>query len=173
MFEMFKAQGVHAKAVMGHSAGEASAAYACGAYTLEEACYLVYHRSRLQSKLAGCGRMLVLMLDSSGVEDMLTRLGFAENVEVACFNSPSNTVVCGAEDVIMQLREKLEADGQPIGTLIPGDIAFHSRHMMIIKEELFDALAVLHHSVSWKTNTIFGNCTISHFPWSSSFPATL
>lgn len=143
MYELFKAHGVHPKAVIGHSAGEASAAYASGFYSLEEACCLVYHRSRLQSKLAGCGRMLVLMLNSTAAEEMLASYGFSDDLEIACFNSPCNTVVCGTEDKITQFREKLEAEGKPTGTLIAGNIAFHSRFMEPIKEELFESLSML------------------------------
>jgi thioester reductase-like protein len=140
MFEMFKAHGIHPKAVMGHSAGEAAAAYASGAYSLREACFLVYHRARLQNQLSGCGRMLVLMMNTTDCKETLIRHGLSELLDIACFNSPSNTVVCGAEDLIMKLRGKLESEGNPSGTLIAGNIAFHSRHMMIIKDQLFTIL---------------------------------
>ena len=87
--------------------------------------------------------MLVLLQDSSSTEYTLERLGFSGQIEIACYNSPSQTVVCGAEDTIKEFQAKLEADGQPSGTLIAGNIAFHSQHMEPIHEELMNDLAVL------------------------------
>jgi len=151
LFEMLKAHGVHPDAVVGHSAGEAGSAYASGAYTLEEATRLVYDRARLQQLTAGCGRMLVLMMERSAVEASLTKLGFdyqgegleGDVVDLACFNSPNNTVVCGAPATIAKLQEALVADGLQAGKLIPGNIAFHSRHMLPIKAELYEVLGQL------------------------------
>eukprot|EP00977_Amphora_coffeiformis_P007314 scaffold1586_cov158-Amphora_coffeaeformis.AAC.3 len=152
IFEMLKAQGVHPSVVVGHSAGEAASAYASGAYCLEEMCQLVYHRSQLQQKLAGSGRMLVLMQDVTSVKETLSRLGFscgegdgndAYDVEIACVNSPTNTVVCGTAEVIAQVQQQLESDKQPPGKLIPGNIAFHSSHTNAIKEKLLEALTPL------------------------------
>ena len=151
LFEMLKAHGVHPDAVVGHSAGEAGSAYASGAYTLEEATRLVYDRARLQQLTAGCGRMLVLMMERSAVEASLTKLGFdyqgegieGDVVDLACFNSPNNTVVCGAPATIAKLQEALVADGLQAGKLIPGNIAFHSRHMLPIKAELYKVLGQL------------------------------
>ena len=76
---------MHANAVVGHSAGEAAATYATGAYTLEEATFLVYHRSRLQDKLSGTGRMLVLMMDKTATLTT-TEDATGENVvDLACY----------------------------------------------------------------------------------------
>ena len=54
LFELLGSWGVRPSCVMGHSAGEPGAAYASGALSLEETVELVYHRSRLQQRLAGC-----------------------------------------------------------------------------------------------------------------------
>lgn len=140
MYEMLKSQGFTPEAVVGHSAGEVAAAYASGAYDLKEACQLVYHRSVLQQKLAGCGRMLVLMMDHKTVSETLAEYELDSEIEIACFNSPVNTVVCGSSEKIEILRSFLDKDGLPAGKLIPGNIAFHSRYMDPIENPLLDVL---------------------------------
>ena len=113
---MLKASGVHPVCVLGHSAGEASAAYASGAYTLEEACALVHTRSVLQQKTAGSGRMLVFPgYDRGSITEALGRMGVTvaeegattvepDSVDVACENSPSNTVICAPEPLVLRIQ---------------------------------------------------------------------
>ena len=82
LLELLKTWGVHANAIVGHSAGEAAATYATGAYTLEEAKFLVYHCSRFHDKLSGTGRMLVLMMDETATLEMLTKYNFTTTEDV-------------------------------------------------------------------------------------------
>lgn len=142
LYEMLRVQGVRACCVVGHSAGEAGAAYASGAYTLEEACYIVYHRAKLQQGLSGCGRMFVLMMGKKDVEDKLAEFGLADKTYIACINAPANTVICGPEEVIMEFKEKLSAEGIN-GKLIPGNIAFHSPLMMPIEKPVLEIMGKL------------------------------
>ena len=150
LLEMFKTWGVYADCVVGHSSGEVAAAYACGALSLAEATRLVYHRATLQQRTAGSGRMLVIGLDRPGVEDLLDNvrnLSFsgrncAVQVEIACENSPVSTVVCGSETDLLPIIEELEQHNLQ-HQLIPGNIAFHSRAMDPIHEDVLASLAFL------------------------------
>ena len=148
--ELLKTWGVFPDCVLGHSSGEVAAAYACGALSLKEATRLVFHRSNLQQKTAGSGRMLAIGSDRTGIEKLLDELGISfrnhsnQNVqaEVACVNAPASIVVCGKEDVLMLLVEELNRRNRQ-SSLLPGNIAFHSSAMNSIFDESLKALAFL------------------------------
>ncbi len=150
LVEMFKTWGVYADCVVGHSSGEVAAGYACGALSLAEATQLVFHRATLQQRTAGSGRMLVVGLDRSGVEDLLNVVRIpvqagpdrAAMVEIACENSPASTVLCGSEAELGPIIEELVRCNVQ-HQLLPGNIAFHSRAMDPIREEVLTSLAFL------------------------------
>ena len=114
LVELLKTWGVYADCVIGHSSGEVAAAYACGALSLAEATRLVFHRATLQQRTAGSGRMLAIGLDRAGVGELLEglRVPFqgdgepADRVEIACVNSPANTVVCGKRDALEPVHRR-------------------------------------------------------------------
>ena len=54
--------GIKPDAVIGHSAGEVAAHYLAGALTFEQTIQVIYHRSRLQQRTSGTGRMLAVGL---------------------------------------------------------------------------------------------------------------
>ena len=150
LVELFKTWGVYPDCVVGHSSGEAAAAYACGALTLADATRLVFHRATLQQRVAGSGRMLAIGLDRPGVEGLLDTLDVPcrldgdrpVQVEIACENAPANTVVCGRETALKPVMEELERRGLQ-HRLIPGNIAFHSRAMDTIEDDVRAALSFL------------------------------
>ncbi len=150
LVELLNTWGVHPDCVIGHSSGEVAAAYASGALSLEDATRLVFYRASLQQRAAGSGRMLAIGLDRLGTEGLLERLdtfsnsngGLRAGAEVACENSPANTVICGRESVLQPVMKEL--DRQNIqNRLIPGNIAFHSRAMDVIRDDSLSALAFL------------------------------
>jgi acyl transferase domain-containing protein len=59
---LWRSWGVEPSAIVGHSVGEAAAAYVSGALPLREAVRVIYHRSRLQQTTAGTGTMLAIGL---------------------------------------------------------------------------------------------------------------
>ncbi len=149
LVELFKTWGVYPDCVVGHSSGEVAAAYACGALSLTEAMRLVYYRAALQQRVAGSGRMLAVGLDRAGLEQFLEESGVSVRradhsgtVEIACENSPANTVVCAVEDVLRSLMAELDRRGLQ-NTLIPGNIAFHSSAMDPIRDDALAALSFL------------------------------
>ena len=150
LVELFKTCGVFPDCVVGHSSGEVAAAYASGALSLEDATRLVFNRATLQQRLAGSGRMLAIGLDRGRVEELIESLGIpcggepdpSEAVEIACENSPANTVICGRETILHTVAEELDRRNLQ-SRLIPGNIAFHSQAMNSIKEDVFASLAFL------------------------------
>ncbi len=150
LVELLATWGVHPDCVVGHSSGEVAAAYASGALSLADATHLVYHRATLQQRVAGSGRMLAIGLDRPGVEDLLEETGVSfrsgnhrrAQVEIACENSPANTVICGRESALRSVMGELDnRDLQ--NRLIPGNIAFHSTAMDPLHEAAKEALAFM------------------------------
>ena len=150
LVELFKTWGVYPDCVVGHSSGEVAAAYACGALPLGDATRLVFHRATLQQRVAGSGRMLAIGLDRPGVELLLDTLevpfrldgGRPVKVEIACENAPANTVICGCEAALQPVVEELDRRSLQ-HRLIPGNIAFHSRAMDAIEDDVMEALSFL------------------------------
>ncbi|MDE2660840.1 MAG: SDR family NAD(P)-dependent oxidoreductase [Acidobacteriota bacterium] len=148
LVELFKTWGVYPDCVVGHSAGEVAAAYACGALSLADATRVIYHRATLQQRTAGSGRMLAVGLDRLGVEDLLASLNVSqpdstvEEVQIACENSPASTVLCAREDALRPVMAELDRRNL-YNRLIPGNIAFHSMAMDPIRDDLIDALSFL------------------------------
>ena len=148
--ELFKTWGVYPNCVVGHSSGEAAAAYACGALSLAEATRLIFHRATLQQRVAGSGRMLAIGLDRTGVEQLLETLGVPfrpdENrpaqVEIACENAPASTVICGKEVALRPVMEELDRRHLQ-NRLLQGNIAFHSSAMDPLKDDAQVALSFL------------------------------
>ena len=150
LVELLATWGVHPDCVVGHSSGEVAAAYASGALSLADATHLVYHRATLQQRVAGSGRMLAIGLDRPGVEGLLEEAGVSfrsgdhgrSRVEIACENSPANTVICGRESALRPVMAELDRRDLQ-NRLIPGNIAFHSTAMDPLREDALDALAFL------------------------------
>jgi len=150
LVELLATWGIHPDCVLGHSSGEVAAAYACGALSLAEATHLVYHRATLQQRVAGSGRMLAIGLDRQGLESLLEELRVSfrsgnhqsARIEIACENSPANTVICGRERALRAVMAELDRRGLQ-NRLIPGNIAFHSTAMDPLREDAMAALAFL------------------------------
>ncbi|MCY4592999.1 MAG: SDR family NAD(P)-dependent oxidoreductase [Alphaproteobacteria bacterium] len=150
LVELFRTWGVYPDCVLGHSSGEVAAAYASGALSLADATRLVYHRATLQQRVAGSGRMLAIGLDLAGVEELLDSLELPfrldgeqpVQVEIACENAPANTVICGREDALRPVMEELDRRTLQ-NSLLPGNIAFHSRAMDAIRGDALEALSFL------------------------------
>ena len=150
LVELFKTWGVYPDCVVGHSSGEVAAAYACGALSLGDATRLVFHRATLQQRTAGSGRMLAIGLGRCGIEELLDTLEVPfrldanrpVQVEIACENAPANTVICGSETALQPVIEELDRRNLQ-HRLVPGNIAFHSRAMDAIREDVAAALSFL------------------------------
>ena len=150
ILELLKTWGVYPDCVIGHSSGEVTAAYASGALSLEDATHLVYVRSNLQQRTARSGRMLAIGLDRIGFEEILEEMGIPYrpdghapvSIEIACENSPANTVICGMESNLRPIMKVLDTRNIQNG-LLQGNIAFHSTAMEIIKNDVIENLSFL------------------------------
>jgi acyl transferase domain-containing protein/acyl carrier protein len=137
ILEWLSAHGIVAEAVLGHSVGEVSAAYAAGILSLAEACRVIAERSRAQGRTAGTGRMAALGVSAESAASVIAAYG--EALTIAAVNSPNAVTLAGDADAIEALGVELEPTGaffRPLDL----DYAFHSRCMDPIREALLDRL---------------------------------
>ncbi|KAJ4456140.1 putative Highly reducing polyketide synthase sdnO [Paratrimastix pyriformis] len=140
-----RAWGIRPVAVMGHSVGEISAAYACGRLSLADAVTVMYHRSRLQDQAADPkrpkGRMLAVGLPPGEVEALIEARPQA-TLALAAINSPSTCTISGDEAALTEIQQQLE-QRQVMARWIKIEAAFHSPHMDFLRDELIASLADL------------------------------
>jgi acyl transferase domain-containing protein len=87
--------GVTPEAVMGHSLGEVSAAWAAGMLTLDNACRVVAVRAMVLRGTTGSGKMLAVRASLAEVERSLQEMGLFGRLDVAAINAPRDIVLAG------------------------------------------------------------------------------
>ncbi len=129
--------GIVPGAVYGHSVGEVAAAYASGALTLEQACQVIYYRSNYQARTKGMGRMAAVNICAADALHLDQVQSGA--VELGAVNSPESITLTGDEYALLQIEEKMQAQGI-FFRLLDIDYPFHSRHMQSLQSGLCESL---------------------------------
>jgi malonyl CoA-acyl carrier protein transacylase len=122
------AAGGQPKYLAGHSLGEYNALMAAGAFDFITGLRLVQKRGELMAKAKNGSMAAVVGLSSEAVirlvaENRLTAL------DVANYNSPSQTVVSGLTEDIQRAGPLMEKAGAKLYIPLPVSAAFHSRYM--------------------------------------------
>ncbi len=125
--------------ILGHSLGEYSALYGCGAYTFEKGLELVAYRGEIMSAADKTARGMmaaVLGAESESIEDVLE--GYKDKVFIANYNDHTQIVISGYEDEVVKAMSDLKEKG--IKKVIPlkVNIASHCPLMSSVSESLGD-----------------------------------
>jgi acyl transferase domain-containing protein/NADPH:quinone reductase-like Zn-dependent oxidoreductase/acyl carrier protein len=137
ILEWLEAHGIEGDAVLGHSVGEVSAAYAAGILSLDEACRVIAERSRAQGRTAGTGRMAALGLSPENAA--LAIAPYGDRLTIAAVNSPNSVTIAGDAAAIGALGAEIEPN-QIFFRPLDLDYAFHSRFMDPISDQILDRL---------------------------------
>ncbi len=114
--------GIRPQAMIGHSVGEYVAACLAGVCSPEDALRLVAARGRLMQG-APQGAMLSVRLEESAARDLL-----GGKLSLAAVNGPASCVVSGPRDAIVEMEQRLTAEGVDHRRLHTSH-AFHSEMM--------------------------------------------
>ena len=136
---VWRSYGVHPDAVIGHSVGEIAAAVTSEALSLQDGARLICRRSLLLRRVAGQGAMAMAGLT---FEEAARRLDGNERVGPAIASSPASTVIAGDPEAVAEVVSAWQAEGIVVRK-VASDVAFHSRHMDPLLDELAAAAADL------------------------------
>ena len=133
--------GISPDAVIGHSAGEVAAHHLAGLLTFEQAIEVIYHRSRLQQRTSGQGRMLAVGLDAESLMRTIDGKAldeFGRRLSVAAINSPSAVTVAGDSDLLDDMARQLDEAGI-FNRYLSVKVPYHTHYMEAVKDDLFSA----------------------------------
>ncbi|WP_437494041.1 type I polyketide synthase [Sorangium sp. So ce1014] len=131
--ELLRSWGVTPDAVVGHSVGEAAAAYVAGALSLEAAVRLVCLRGRVMQKATGLGKMAAVALGAGDGARALR--GHEDRLSIAAINDPGSVVLSGEAAPLEELLERLRGQGV-LCRMLGVNYAFHSPQMAPLEGEL-------------------------------------
>lgn len=134
------AQGVRPQYVAGHSLGEYNALLAAGVFDFLTGLKLVKKRGELMAQATGGGMAAVAGLRAEQVARLRLEHGLFD-LDVANFNSPTQTVLSGPVADIKRGQALFEAAGATAYVPLPVSAAFHSRYMVDAARLYADFLA--------------------------------
>jgi len=126
----------------GHSLGEYNALLAAGSFDFMTGLRLVKKRGELMSQAVGGGMAAVIGLAPDKIARALETSGLT-SIDIANYNSPSQTVVSGPVQDIEQAESILENAGARLFVALPVSAAFHSRYMAGAAKEFADFLSAV------------------------------
>lgn len=130
---LWRSWGVVPDAVVGHSMGEAAAAYIAGALSLEDAVWIICKRSELLLHTSGKGAMAAVEMTLEQATTLVA--DYAGRVSVAVSNSANSTVLSGDPKAIEEILTSLERQNI-FGRLVKVDVASHSPQMDPLRDDL-------------------------------------
>lgn len=136
------AEGVAPAYLAGHSLGEYNALLAAGVFDFVTGLRLVKKRGELMSQAKNGGMAAVIGLASAGIAATI-RENALSSIDVANFNTPSQTVVSGPVDEIRRAGPFFEKAGAQMYIPLQVSAAFHSRYMADASQAFGEFLAPL------------------------------
>jgi 4-hydroxyphenylalkanoate synthase len=140
LYQLIRSFGLVPDYLLGHSAGEISAAHVAGVLSLEHACTLVAARSRLMQAVTADGAMSAVQATEEHVRRGLA--GYGGRVSIAAVNAPESVVISGDADAVADLTRQMRDEGRKCRRLVTSH-AFHSSHMEAILGEFTEAAGKL------------------------------
>jgi acyl transferase domain-containing protein/acyl carrier protein len=142
LVELWRSWGVEPDAVLGHSVGEYTAAWAAGALSLGDALSLVARRASLMHRTLEPGEMAAVAAGEQRVVEAIA--AYDGQVSIAAINGAESTVISGASQPLSRAAAELAAAGFKVERLRVSH-AFHSPLVEPILDELERyAAAVVH-----------------------------
>ena len=112
----------------GHSVGEYAALSTAKAFSFSDGLRLVAKRGEIMAKISGGRMAAVIGLEPSRIKEVLAEID-ADDVDLANFNSPGQTVLSGPAASMEPLGDPMKAAGAKMFVPLKVSGAFHSRMM--------------------------------------------
>ncbi|KAJ5516813.1 polyketide synthase/peptide synthetase [Penicillium freii] len=132
LVELLRSAGIWFTAVVGHSSGEITAAYAAGFISATDAIRIAYFRGLHASKAQGAngekGGMLAVGTSMEDAHELCDLPDFQGQIRIAACNSSSSVTLSGDEETLDQVQVVLEDERKFVRRLLV-DKAYHSHHM--------------------------------------------
>jgi len=133
LVKLWQSWGIQPSVVIGHSLGEYAALNAAGVLSSDDTIHLVGRRAKLLQETCTAGTHTMLAVKASLEDIREATAGIF--LEVACLNSPTDTVLCGTLDIVKKLSRALSQAGYK-SVVLDLPYAFHSTHVEPILEDL-------------------------------------
>jgi trans-AT polyketide synthase/acyltransferase/oxidoreductase domain-containing protein len=117
----------------GHSLGEYNALHAAGVFSFETGLRLVKKRGELMAAAVDGAMAAVIGITADEIKVLLDKNGLGQ-IDVANFNSPSQTVIAGSKETLEQAA-RLFGERNIRCVILNVSAAFHSRHMQAAQAE--------------------------------------
>ncbi|AGA31109.1 hybrid non-ribosomal peptide synthetase/type I polyketide synthase [Singulisphaera acidiphila] len=137
---LWRSWGIVPDAIVGHSLGEIAAAHLAGAFDLEDAFRIAYHRGRLMRRVAGFGLTAALGLAPHDAQRLVD--DSAGRLSLVALNGPEFTTVSGDPNTVRELVDRLKRQ-DVFARILDVDCAFHSPQMDPLLGEFAESLAGL------------------------------
>jgi len=154
-------QGARPTHLAGHSLGEYNALLAAGVFDFLTGLRLTQKRGELMSRAKNGGMGAVIGLGADAVAKVIEENGLA-SIDVANFNSPSQTVVSGPTEDVRRAGPLFEKAGARIYMPLQVSAAFHSRYMADAAKAFADFLAPM--SFAAPQIPVISNVTAQPYP---------
>jgi malonyl CoA-acyl carrier protein transacylase len=159
------ADGTRPSYLAGHSLGEYNALLAAGAFDFLTGLRLVQKRGELMSQAKNGGMGAVIGLNAAAIAKVIQDHGLT-TLDVANFNTPSQTVVSGPVDDIKRAGPFFDQAGAQMFIPLQVSAAFHSRYMAPAANAFADFLAPM--SFAAPTLPVIANATAQPYPSTDS-----
>ena len=143
LHEALAKRGLKPDLLTGHSVGEIAAVQIAGVLSLPDAAKLVVARGKLMGALPTGGAMVAI--EASEQEATESIAGKEQELSIAGINSPSSTVLSGAEEAIEEAEDHWQSEGRRTKRLAVSH-AFHSPLMEPMLEEFAEVAQCLQYA---------------------------
>ncbi|MBV8586127.1 MAG: acyltransferase domain-containing protein, partial [Verrucomicrobia bacterium] len=137
---VWRSWGIRPDVLVGHSAGEITAAYLSGALSFEDAVMVICRRGCLMQGATGLRKMAALEITEIEAENLLS--SYHGRICLAAVNSPTSIVISGDTEAIEQAVEAAVSKGVR-AKVLPVDYAFHSPQMEPFRLEMAKSISGL------------------------------